>query len=181
MPLLFNSFAVLILVMGGLAPSLSHVIPAQSLAFILIAIAIVIGVGLGFWWFRCLRKISITTSSPFNPDDVIDDFLNNHLFWLQKARPKRESLVLERDKARSLMRVIRCRFLNSQLFFLNLVPSLIVFILLTDHTPSKRLIGRLLESNLGKPIVLAACLYFVISITSAYSLGLFAKLGGGEK
>lgn len=181
MPLFFNSLAVLLLLMGGLAPSIAHAIPAQSLALTLIALAVLMGVGLGFWWFRCLRQTSSATPLPKDPNDLIDEFLNKNLLWLQGLRPKKESLLLTKERATSLMRVICDRFMIALLFFLDLPLIFLFIIILTDPRATSGFFGSLLRISFGKSIALAICLYLIISITSIYSLGVFAKLGGDVK
>lgn len=181
MPLVLNSLAVLILLTAGLAPSLAQNIPTHSLAFTLIALAVVMGVGLGFWWFICLSKISSASQRPLDPNDVIDDYLNSDFLWLQIARPRRKDFLLMRDKVTSLMRAAHSRFMTSQVFFLNFLPGIFIFLTLKDDRPSEKFFVMLMQTSLGKSLTLAACMYCVISITSIYSLGFFAKCSGGDK
>lgn len=178
---LFNSLAALTLLMSGLSPYLSQEIPGKTLATLLISFALVIAIGMGFWWFSCLSKISDSTPPSSDPNDLIDEFLNKNLLWLQGARPKKESLLLTKERAASLMRVICDRFMISFLFFLDLPLIFVFIIILTDPNSTSGFFGSFLRLSFTKSIALALCLYLIISITSIYSLGFFAKLRGEAK
>ncbi len=176
LPLFFNSLIAIILLMGGFAPSLVHYIPAETLASDLILSSIVVSVGLGFWWFYSFCKISTATRQSKDPHDVIDEFLYSSWILLSRARPRTVNFLWPKDREKSLMRVLADRFMLAPWFWMNLAAIYVGSRILTDADGSLRVFARLLGRDQAKSASLMLCLYMIISLTSIYSLGCFAKL-----
>ncbi|MDO9439000.1 hypothetical protein [Hydrogenophaga sp.] len=133
---------------------------------------------LAFFWYSKLGVLS--TEFSMLDDSRVANLLSRELKWLQGARPKIKIIDQKSVSHLSALNVIARHYASTFIFALAIFSAGMLFLMTTELDVSRGLFSVLLTVPLGRGIAIAFLLYFLVSSTAIFCVGVIALLSNGR-